>query len=57
MIKILKRLICNHRYIIFIKNIYGDEINALSTKKTIRSIWKCIDCGKIIYSDSLYNEE
>lgn len=35
MIKILKRLICNHRYIIFIKNIYGNEINALSTKKQL----------------------
>lgn len=57
MIKILKRLKCKHKHLRLIRNVYGDEINALSTKKTIRSIWKCIDCGKTIYSGHLHIEE
>ena len=42
---LLKRLFCEHEYE-FVRNIYGDEINACGG---YRSIWKCKKCGKIEY--------
>lgn len=48
--KILKRLTCKHTHQTFIRNIYGDEIIIAGYK---RSIWKCNDCGKEIFSDEL----
>lgn len=54
MIKFIKRLRCKHDSLEFIRNIYGDEINMLSgTKNTVRSIWKCKKCGKVIYKGYL----
>lgn len=45
-----KRFTCKHTNQTFIRNIYGDEINWTGGK---RSIWKCDDCGKVIFSDEL----
>lgn len=48
------KLICNHHELVFIRNIYGDEINEISpADKTYRSEWKCIKCGKIKYKTYL----
>lgn len=45
---------CKHKSIEFIRNVYGDEINVLSSDRMIvRSIWKCKNCGKIIYKGRL----
>ena len=49
MIKWVKRLFCEHEYE-FVRNIYGDEINACGG---YRSIWKCKKCGKIEYRKNL----
>ena len=46
---LLKRLFCEHKYE-FVRNIYGDEINACGG---YRSIWKCKKCGKIEYRKNL----
>lgn len=48
------RWFCNHEYLEFIRNIYGDEINVRNGK---RSEWKCKYCGKLIYKDKLYYGE
>jgi hypothetical protein len=40
---------CEHDYE-FVRNIYGDEINACGG---YRSIWKCKKCGKIEYHKNL----
>lgn len=52
----LRKISCKHNDVEFIRNIYGDEINQLSGKNTVRSIWKCKNCGRIIYKGSLYME-
>lgn len=54
--KIIRRIFCKHKNLIFVRNIYGDEINQISLKHTYRSIWVCEDCGKIIYKGELYEE-
>lgn len=54
MYNLIKRLMCKHKSIEFIRNVYGDEINVLSSDRMIvRSIWKCKNCGKIIYKGRL----
>lgn len=56
MIKFFKRLFCNHRNTVFIKNIYGDEINLYSTGKHVyRSIHQCKDCGTILLNEHLFS--
>ena len=47
--RLLKQIVCKHENLEFIRNIYGDEINKVNLKYIYRSIWKCKDCGKIIY--------
>lgn len=36
---------CKHEGDEFIRNIYGDEINAVSLKTVYRSWWRCRKCG------------
>ena len=46
--------ICVKHNLIFISNLYGDEINVVSPLgKTYRSEWKCTECGKIKYKQYL----
>lgn len=53
--KIIKRLFCKHKNQKFIRNIYGDEINRVSSAKQVyRSIYQCQDCGAIIYHGELH---
>lgn len=45
---------CNKHELVFIRNIYGDEINKLSLpNKICRSEWRCLKCGKIKYKTYL----
>ena len=39
---LIRRILCKHDYV-FVRNIYGDEINAAGGK---RSWWRCRKCGK-----------
>lgn len=41
--KWVKRFFCAHHFE-WIRNIYGDEINAVGGK---RSLWRCVKCGKL----------
>jgi hypothetical protein len=51
--KLFKRIFCKHRSGYFVRNIYGDEINLTGE----RSIWKCLGCGKYLYSGQLNEKE
>jgi rubredoxin len=56
--KTLKKMMCNKHELIFVRNIYGDEINKISpANKTYRSEWKCSKCGKIKYKEYLNKRE
>ena len=55
--RFLKQIVCKHENLEFIRNIYGDEINRVSLKHIYRSMWKCKDCGKIIYKGELHKTE
>ena len=52
---IIKQAFCPHFYNdqSFIRNLHGDEINAFNA----RSMWKCKKCGKIIYSNEIYDTD
>lgn len=51
----IKHFFCKHNNIEFVRNIYGDEINKISTSHIYRSAWRCKYCGKILYSGYLNN--
>lgn len=46
----LRAQLCEHKRQVWVRNIYGDEINACNGK---RSLWACKDCGKRFLRDSL----
>ncbi len=52
----IKHLRCAHRkdprLFVFVRNVYGDEINALDC----RSIWKCRKCGAHRFVNELHRE-
>ena len=49
--KFIQKFGCGHDYI-FVRNIYGDEINQCGG---YRSLWQCMKCGKYMYSKALYS--
>lgn len=51
MIQWIKRLICRHQDLVFVRNIYGDEIIHTGYK---RSIWICDTCTKLILKDEIH---
>lgn len=51
--KLFKRILCKHINQECMSNFYGDFINIVSNRKIIRSVWRCKDCGKIIYKEIL----
>ena len=56
----LRKILCKHKDIEdieFIRNVYGDEINQLSGKNIVRSIWRCKNCRRIIYKGNLYMDD
>ena len=55
MTRFLKQLLCTHsKEREFIRNIYGDEIINCGYK---RSIWRCVQCDKVIYASDLHTED
>ena len=55
MIRCFKQLLCTHTEDReFIRNIYGDEIISCGYK---RSIWRCVQCDKVIYASDLHTED
>ena len=50
--KFIQKFCCGHEYI-FVRNIYGDEINQCGG---YRSLWQCMKCGKYMYSKALYSK-
>ena len=50
---LFKSLFCKHKYK-FIRNIYGDEINA---HNGMRSEWRCAKCRHIQYREDYHNIE
>jgi hypothetical protein len=46
--EVMERWLCRHEKQIWVRNIYGDEINACNGK---RSLWACKDCGKRFLRD------
>jgi hypothetical protein len=54
----IKRRFCgmfrNHRSAIWVRNVYGDEINLCGG---CRSLWQCTYCGVFIYERELKGEE
>jgi len=42
---LFKRIFCRHKEAVFVRNIYGDEINHVSLSKVYRSWWRCCHCG------------
>lgn len=52
MTMLLKRLFCDHKYV-WVRNIYGDEINAAGGR---RSWWRCEKCGKCVLRDHLFRD-
>ena len=51
MISFFKRLFCGHYKVFFVRNLYGDEINAFDGA---RSLWRCDKCEAIVPSHSLH---
>lgn len=51
--KILNFLFCRHKNIKFMGNLHGDA--AVMTGS--RSVYKCVNCGKIIFKELLNNQE
>ena len=50
----IKTITCNKHELVFVRNIYGDEINHISPpNRTYRSEWQCTKCGKIKYKQYL----
>lgn len=50
----LKRLLCKHKSLNWIRNIYGDEIILRGYK---RSAWRCEHCDKIFYKNKLESQQ
>ena len=50
--------LCAKHELIFVRNIYGDEINEISPpNKIYRSEWKCTKCGKLKYKQYLNKKD
>ena len=54
MIAFIKRLFCKHYKVVFVRDIWGDEIIEWGYK---RSLWKCVKCGASVPSDYLHHSE
>lgn len=50
LVNVLKQFLCRHKNKKCITNLNGDMCNINNKRNmTYRSIWKCEQCGKIIY--------
>jgi hypothetical protein len=54
MLTFLRRIFCRHRgEMMFLRNIYGDEINEVSVWRIYRSWWLCRRCGALVPRQAL----
>ena len=51
--KIIQKFGCGHEYV-FVRNIYGDEVNQCGG---YRSLWQCYKCGKQQYRQELHIDD
>lgn len=51
--RFFRRLFCKHEFR-FVRNIYGDEIFEWDLK---RSIWQCVECGKLNVLNELHTRD
>lgn len=54
MLKLIKRLLCKHERLAFVRNLYGDQIIMVGYK---RSEWKCQNCGAWVWKDRLHDDQ
>lgn len=50
----IKRLLCRHRDLAFVRNLYGDQIIHAGYK---RSEWRCCKCGAWVLKGALHHEQ
>ena len=50
--RLIRRLLCKHEYV-WVRNIYGDEINHVGGH---RSWWRCRKCGSWALGTHLHEE-
>lgn len=55
MLAFLKGLFCAHDFV-FLRNLYGDQINDWSTTVLVRSVWRCSKCGKLQGRGELHDD-
>ena len=48
----IRRILCRHS-LAWVRNIYGDEINATRC----RTVWRCDKCGKYVYDPQYFTRE
>lgn len=53
MLKLIKRLLCKHEHLAFVRNLYGDQIIHAGCR---RSEWECRDCGAWVFKSQLHDE-
>lgn len=53
MFDLIKRLLCRHRNLRFVRNLYGDQITHSGYK---RSEWKCKHCGAWVLKSALHDD-
>ena len=53
-VELLRRLFCRHRDLVFVRNIYGDEI--VHSGRFKRSWWQCQRCGARKSKPELHKE-
>lgn len=53
MFDLIKRLLCRHRDLRFVRNLYGDQIIQAGYK---RSEWKCNHCGAWVLKSALHDD-
>jgi hypothetical protein len=49
--KWIKQLLCDHKVVLFVRNVYGDDVGLEGGK---RSVWVCCKCDKTIRKNDLY---
>lgn len=50
MLTFLRQLFCRHKFTVFVRNLYGDQIFEYGA----RSLWKCRKCGAHTTRSTLY---
>lgn len=54
MIAFFRSLLCRHRSVSFVQNLYGDQIIEWGWK---RSVWRCDRCGALVGRADLHHPD